>query len=287
MEPIEPNVVAPVAARPVVGSRSAIAEHPTLTGAPPPPSDLTSPEADQFYAESLRLLDATGIPFLVAGTFAVNCYTGINRPTKDIDIFCKPGDFPRILLRFKELGFTTEIEDERWLAKVRRGDCFFDVIFGSAAGIAVVNEHWFEESHPAELYGLRVQLTPPTELIWSKAFIQDRHRYDGADVAHLIMRQGERIDWQRLLGYMEQYWEVLLIHVLNFRFIYPSERHRIPRWLLDELLLRVREHAELPQPQVKVCRGRLLSPYDYKIDVTEWGFADMGGPTPPPGREER
>ena len=26
---------------------------------------------------------------------------------------------------------------------------------------------------------------------------------------------------------MEQYWEVLLIHVLNFRFIYPSERDRV------------------------------------------------------------
>jgi hypothetical protein len=27
---------------------------------------------------------------------------------------------------------------------------------------------------------------------------------------------------------MEQYWEVLLIHILNFRFIYPSERDKIP-----------------------------------------------------------
>ena len=33
-------------------------------------------------------------PVLVAGTFAVNCYTGINRPTKDLDIFCKAGRLP-------------------------------------------------------------------------------------------------------------------------------------------------------------------------------------------------
>jgi hypothetical protein len=261
-------------------------EHPPLTGAPPPASSLASPEADQFYAESLRLLDGTGIPFLVAGTFAVNCYTGINRPTKDLDIFCKPGDFPRILLRFKELGFETEIEDERWLAKVRKGACFFDVIFSSAAGVVTVNDQWFQESHPAEFYGMRVLLTPPTELIWSKALLQDRLRYDGADIAHLILRQSERIDWKRLLTYMEQYWEVLLIHILNFRFVYPSERHVIPRWLLDELLLRIREHADLPPSQIKVCRGRLLSPFDYKVDVTQWGFADMGGPTPPPGKEQ-
>ena len=92
-----------------------------LAGSPPPASDLAPPEADQFYRDSLRLLAGSGIPFLVAGTFAVNCYTGINRATKDLDIFCKAGDFPRILLHFKEQGFETEIEDERWLAKVRRG----------------------------------------------------------------------------------------------------------------------------------------------------------------------
>jgi hypothetical protein len=252
-----------------------------LVGKAPPLSSLASPEADAFYAESLGILVESRIPFLVAGTFAVNCFTGINRPTKDIDIFCKAGDFPRILLRFKEHGFDTEIEDERWIAKVRRGRCFFDVIFGSATAVVTITDHWFRESHPAEFYGQTVQLTPPTELIWSKALLQIRHRYDGADIAHLILRQSERIDWKRLLTHMEQYWEVLLIHVLNFRFIYPSERDKVPRWLLDELLLRAREHADLPVPQTKVCRGRLFSPEDYRIDVTEWGFADVVGPASP------
>ena len=252
-----------------------------LTGAPPPPSSLASPEADAFYAEALRLLVDSGIPFLVAGTFAVNCYTGINRATKDIDIFCKPGDFPRILLYFKDRGYDTEIEDERWIARVRRGDCFFDVIFASAVAVITVTDDWFQESHPAEFYGVPVQLCPPTEMIWSKSLLQLRHRYDGADVAHLILRQSERIDWRRLLNRMEQYWEVLLMHILNFRFIYPSERENVPRWLYDELLLRAREHAELPLPQVKVCRGRLFSPADYRVDVVEWGFADVVGPASP------
>ena len=33
-----------------------------------------------------------------------------------------------------------------------------------------------------------MRLTPPTEFIVSKAFIQDRYRYDGADVAHTILK---------------------------------------------------------------------------------------------------
>jgi hypothetical protein len=249
-----------------------------LSEAVPPPSDLAPPDADRFYADSLRLLKESQIPFLVAGTFAVNCYTGINRATKDLDIFCKAGDFPRILLHFREHDFETVTVDERWLAKVKQGDCFFDVIFSSTAAVVTISDLWFQESHPAEIYGVPLQLTPPTEMIWSKALLQNRHRYDGADIAHLILRQSERIDWKRLLTHMEQYWEVLLIHILNFRFIYPSERDKIPRWLLEELMLRTQQQADLPLPQTKVCRGRLFSPDDYRIDVSEWGFADVVGP---------
>jgi hypothetical protein len=252
--------------------------HAPLRGSPPPLSDLAPSNADKFYADGLRVLRDSEIPFLVAGTFAVNCYTGINRSTKDLDIFCKAGDFPRILLHCKERGLETAIEDERWLAKVKRKGCFFDVIFSSPSAVITVSDHWFAESHPAQLYGVAVQLTPPTELIWSKALLQNRQRYDGADIAHLILRQADRIDWKRLLTHMEQYWEVLLIHLLNFRFIYPSERNKIPHWLMEELLLRAKRQDDLPLPQTKVCRGRLFSTDDYRVDIAEWGFADVVGP---------
>jgi hypothetical protein len=159
-----------------------------LVGSPPPTSDVTPPDADRFYADGLGILVESNVPFLVAGTFAVNCYTGIHRATKDLDIFCKAGDFPRILAHCKERGFETAIEDERWLAKVKRGACFFDVIFSSPAAVVVISEQWFAESHPAEIYDVAVHLTPPTEMIWSKALLQNRHRYDGADIAHLILR---------------------------------------------------------------------------------------------------
>ena len=40
---------------------------------------------------------------------------------------------------------------------------------------------------------------------------------------------------------------------------------------------------ELPPARIKVCRGRMFSPRDYVIDITEWGFADVVGR----GLEER
>ncbi|CAO3442164.1 hypothetical protein [Azospirillum argentinense] len=236
-----------------------------------------SAEAEAFYTESLKVLKESGIPFLLGGTYALSAYTGITRPTKDIDIFCRGGDFPRILAHFQDRGFGTEIEDERWIGKVLHGDLFFDVIFNSAAAINPVNDRWFEEDHRALVCGADVQLIPPTEMVFSKAFVQMRHKYDGPDVAHMILKQHAHIDWKRLLGHMEQYWEVLLMHVLNFRFIYPTERDHIPGWLLQELLDRLNERAKLPVPQTRICRGRLFSREDYRIDVTDWGFADVVG----------
>src|SRR5579872_1397613 len=97
---------------------------------------LKNPESQTFYAEAIRELTASGIPFLLAGTFALSAYTGVSRETKDLDIFCKPGDYPRILAHFKELGCAIAVEDDRWLGKVFKGKHFFDVIFGSANGAA-------------------------------------------------------------------------------------------------------------------------------------------------------
>ena len=238
---------------------------------------LKNPEAEHFYAEALRELGASGIPFLLAGTYAVSAYTGITRETKDLDIFCKAGDYPRILSHFQDLGYAVEIEDERWLGKVFKGKYFFDVIFASSNGTMPVGDPWLEHACQSEAFGIPVRIVGPTELVWSKCLIQLRHRYDGADVAHLLLKAHDRIDWQRLLAYMELHWEVLLVHLLNFRWIYPTEREHIPAWLMDELLTRLTKQRELPSPQMKVCRGRMFSRIDYEIDVKEWGFADVGG----------
>src|SRR4029453_10451646 len=225
------------------------------------------PDAEAFYAESLRLLTESGIPFLLSGTYAVSAYTGIVRPTKDLDVFCKAGDFPKILAYFQARGFRTDVEDERWIAKVWQDNRFFDVIFAMSNGAAPVTDAWFEDNDTIQVYGSEAKITAPTELIVSKMFIQDRYRYDGADVVHVLFRQSGRIDWKRLLAYMEPHWEVLLIHLLNFRFVYPTERDLIPRWVFTELTDRLAAQVNLPPARVKVCRGRLFSPRDYMIDI--------------------
>jgi len=241
------------------------------------------PEAIDFYTESLRLLSESGIPYLLSGTYALGCYTGIMRPTKDLDIFCKVSDGPRVLAYFKAEGYEIEVEDDRWIGKVWKGKLFFDVIWNISSASIPINDDWFQREYEVEVYGSTVRITPPTEFILSKLFLQDRYRYDGADVVHVILKKHDEIDWERLLVAMELYWEVLLLAVLNFRFIYPTERHCIPQWLFDELIDRVKTQDQLPAASVKICRGRLFSPRDYVPDISEWGFADVVGR----GLEER
>lgn len=235
------------------------------------------PEAVQFYVDSLKLLQEHGFPFLLSGTYALSCYTGIARPTKDLDIFCKPSDAPKILSFFKNQGYEITIEDERWIGKVWKGPYFFDVIYNISTASIPITDDWFREVYEVEVYGTQVRITPPTEFILSKLFLQDRYRYDGADVAHVILKKHDEIDWRRLLSQMELYWEVLLIHILNFRFIYPTERECIPRWLFDELMERIHAQAQMPAAEMRICRGRLFSPRDYITDIVEWGFADVVG----------
>lgn len=235
----------------------------------------TPPKTGEFYRDVLKILLDSKIPFMVSGTYAVASYTGIDRKTKDLDIFCRAGDHVRILELFASKGYKTSVPDERWLAKIHKGAFFCDVIFAMANALIPVGDEWFREKKTAEFFGIKAPIIPPTELIWAKSIVQTRHKNDMADIMHIILKKHKEIDWKRLLSHMGSYWEMLLIFVFYFRFVYPSERELIPRWLLDELLARLNHQMQLPTLDKKICRGRLTAPFEYEIDIKEWGFLDL------------
>src|SRR5690348_13331529 len=135
-----------------------------------------SPAAEAFYSEVLRLMAKSAIPFLLSGTYALASYTGIDRPTKDVDVFAKAGDALKMLSYFKEHDFDVEMVDERWLARITRGKLFVDIIYNMPTVTTHVTDEWFSHAPKAELFGATVQLVPPTQFIWSKIFVQDQDR---------------------------------------------------------------------------------------------------------------
>jgi putative nucleotidyltransferase-like protein len=248
-----------------------------LTRRPAPtertPGTLEAATAD-FYRAALRGLADASVPFLVGGAYAFERYTGIARHTKDFDIFVRPDDCGRALEALGAMGYETDLTFPHWLAKAFRGDDFIDLIFGSGNGIAQVDDAWFEHAVDDEVLGVPLRLCPPEETIWSKAFIMERERYDGADIAHLLRAQAARLDWTRLLQRFDRHWRVLLSHLVLFGFVYPSDRDSVPAWVTKELVGRLLQEMESPEPGGRVCRGTLLSRAQYLVDIDHWGYRD-------------
>jgi predicted nucleotidyltransferase len=230
-------------------------------------------EARVFYREALELLNECGAEFLLGGAFATFHYTGIYRDTKDLDIFCKSSEYTKILKYFAERGYRTELTDVRWLAKVFKEDFFMDVIFDSVNHICTVDDSWFQHAVAGEFDGIPVKIVPPEEIIWCKAYVQNRERFDGADVNHMMLKCGAKLDWKRLLTRLDQHWHLLLAKILLFQFVYPADyRDIVPKWLFDELMTRAQEQYDLPPSVEKVCRGPIIDNTQYSIDIKEWDY---------------
>lgn len=209
---------------------------------------------------------------MIGGGISVVHQSDVDRPIKDLDIFVKAGNYPKILSMLHEQGFKTLIKDERWLAKVTKEGHTVDFIFSSPNYINAVDDSWFTNAKDAQLFGVKVKMVAPEEIIWCKAYVQDRNWYDGADINHLILSQGKNLDWKHLLMRLETHWELLFGIVLNFRFVYPSERGLVPKWLMTELISRLENQLKNPIPKDKVCRGPLLSRSQYEDDTSKYGF---------------
>jgi nucleotidyltransferase DUF2204 len=231
------------------------------------------PVAREFYCRVMGRLTDGGVPFLVGGAYAFERYTGIARHTKDFDLFLHPRDVDRALEVLAADGCETCVPFPHWLAKASAGEDVVDIIFSSGNGIALVDDTWFDHAVADSVLGVNVKLTPPEEMIWSKAFIMERERYDGADVAHILRACAATLDWPRLLGRFGPHWRVLLSHVVVFGFVYPGERAQVPAAVVRELMGRLDAELTRPGPE-RVCQGTLVSRAQYLVDVEAWNYTD-------------
>lgn len=231
-------------------------------------------DTNTFYRRTLHVLSDARIPFLVGGSHALLHYTGIVRATKDFDLFLQREELDRALAALTLAGYVTQITFPHWLAKATQGQDHVDLVFSSGNGVARVDGAWFEHAVEADVLGMPVKIAPVEELLWQKAFLMERERYDGADIMHILRTCAEALDWQRLMRRFEPYWHVLLVNLIFFTFVYPSERHRVPSNVLGELMARLKGELDRPPSDERVCRGTLVSREQYLLDVGQYGYQD-------------
>jgi predicted nucleotidyltransferase len=230
-------------------------------------------ERGEVYRRSMEVLQDANIPFLIAGAYVVEVYAGISRRTKDFDLYLRPRHLDAAIDALAHAGYKTEKTFPHWLAKAGGSRLCIDLIFRAGNGLCEVDDSWFERSQDDELLGLRVQLCAPEEMIWMKAYIMERERFDGADIAHILQSCAEKLDWPHLVRRFGPDWRVLLSHLVLFGYIYPGERGKIPSAVMNDLIGRLRNEAPTAVSN-RLCRGTLLSRKQYLMDIQKRGYRD-------------
>jgi hypothetical protein len=227
-----------------------------------------SPIQHACRSKALEAMNSAGVEYVVGGAYAMREYAQIFRDTKDLDLFCARKSVLAALDALAAVGFRTEVTDPVWLAKgFHSSGEFVDVICSSGNGVADVDEHWFSRARPTHVLGVPCLVTPPEEIIWSRAFVLERERYDGADVNHILKSCAPFMNWEHLYRRFEPHPEVLLSHLVLYRFAYPDRRKDIPAWLMELLFERCRDDSS--GDASGLCRGTLLSRCQYQSDLDE------------------
>ena len=218
------------------------------------------------------MLNAGGVPLLIGGSHALHFHAGFTRTRRDLDLMIRQHHWPWAEETLRAANIDTRLKFPHWLGKAKCGSVVVDLIFNSGNGVAKVDDDWFVHARLARMFGADVLVAPPEELLWSKAFVMERERFDGADVLHLLGAKATSLDWPRVLRRFRGHEPVLLSHLVLFTYVYPGRTQMLPSWLVPELQHRI-ERAELGgEPQL--CRGTLLSRAQYLTDLQQGGLID-------------
>jgi len=227
-----------------------------------------------MFREALTVLNDCAVPYAVSGAFALQRHTGIWRCTKDLDVFLMAENVPAALRCLQAHGFSCEVPDPVWLAKAHRDGFYIDLITGMSNAVITVEHTWIDRSQPAVIAGVRTRVLAPEELLASKVFVTRRERFDGADIAHIILGTRGQLEWARILEIVGEHWELLLWLLVLFAYVYPAFTHYVPDSLWQDLSKRFSERLA-SHDEAAPFRGSLVDENMFAIDMNDWGMADI------------
>jgi hypothetical protein len=144
-------------------------------------------------------LKDTGIPFCLAGSFAVYARGG-ESVDHDIDFLIKEEDADRVLTALSEVGFRGEVPPEGWLVKAwdatDDGELLIDFIFCPVQ--RPVTDATLEDTEVIAVNACHMPVLSATELMIHKVLTWSAHYCDFARGLPVARSLREQIDWSRV-----------------------------------------------------------------------------------------
>jgi hypothetical protein len=140
-------------------------------------------------------LKETGLPFCLAGSFAVYARGG-ESVDHDIDFLIKSEDAERILTALAEVGFRAEVPPEGWLVKVFDDDRLVDLIFQPVQ--RPVTDATLADTDIIAVNAVHMPVLSATELMIHKMLTWSAHHCDYARGLPVARSLREQIDWSRV-----------------------------------------------------------------------------------------
>jgi hypothetical protein len=144
-------------------------------------------------------LKETGIPFCLAGSFAVYARGG-ESVDHDIDFLIKEEDAERVLTALAEVGFRGEVPPEGWLVKawdqVPDDELLIDIIFCPVQ--RPVTDATLADTAVIAVNACHMPVLSATELMIHKVLTWSAHYCDYARGLPVARSLREQIDWARV-----------------------------------------------------------------------------------------
>jgi Uncharacterised nucleotidyltransferase len=195
-------------------------------------SKSVPPDQWRTYEAAIRALESADVAFMLGGAFALACYTGRWRNTKDLDLYIQPKDRERAIAALVSAGFKdyfTELPyDRRWICRSTRETFIVDIIWAMANQRAEVLPDWFDHAPSVVLQGRSLAVMPAEEFLWCKLYVLQRDRCDWPDLLNLLYACGPALDWPRLLARLGPDAALLSALVAVFKWVSPDRAADLP-----------------------------------------------------------
>jgi hypothetical protein len=189
----------------------------------------------EFYKSVIDNFRQKGIRFALGGGLAFSEYAKRVRNTKDLDLYVLESEREEAIQCVLSAGFHDYHDecpyDRSWIFRGRQAPVIVDLIWTAPNHRMMVDARWLTRGRDVCIYGSRLKVIPPEELIWAKLFVLQRDRCDWPDLLNILGSIGPMLDWRHLVRRLGPDTTLLGSLLAVHRWLQPDRAARLPAWL--------------------------------------------------------